>query len=483
MERQDSEQQLMKRSMRAVLNETGILLRDQAYRTNNASLETCLSCTSIGEGDNGRPPVIPYSDVLNVNRCNDGELEITFTQKQGVSLVPITVSLLVEATGLDDVVQHIMEQSYKGTTPGKRVMVLVNPHGGKGKALRVFLKLAKPILDAAGCAVEVIQTTHFRHAVEIVKEMDISRYDVIACASGDGVPHEVFNGLYLRADRAKALNTIAVTQLPCGSGNAMSESCHGTNDASVAALSLVKAQVVNIDLMAVTQRGKTTVSFLSQTIGVIADADLTTEYLRFLGSMRFELGVTYGVLRGTKYPCDIAMKYAAKSKDAVRQHYDRYINETEETEFEITEDKLTLKYDANDDIPEDWEIVDTDLTNNLGIFYTGKMPLISRDTNFFPAALPTDGAIDIIMIDSRTPLTRQTPILLSLDTGKHVNAPEVHHSKVEAYRLTPKYSSGCLSVDGERYPCEEVQVEVLSGAAKTLMKNGMFRPDTSLSLI
>ncbi|KAK9345034.1 hypothetical protein V1522DRAFT_408474 [Lipomyces starkeyi] len=40
-------------------------------------------------------------------------------------------------------------------------------------------------------------------------------YDPIVCCSGDGIPHEVFNGLSKRTNAAAAFK-MPVCQLPCG---------------------------------------------------------------------------------------------------------------------------------------------------------------------------------------------------------------------------------------------------------------------------
>lgn len=476
---------------RAVIGDTGILIKDQTtlYDNDNSSLTSCISCSS-SYTTSQTPKSIPFADILlakYLNSPNEEELtssagdeglepdvEIVFARRKGKNLVPTSIVLSIDSLGYDDVVDEIMKLSYTGTKPKKSILVLVNPHGGKGKAVKLFLSKSKPILEAAEAHVEVKETKYSQHATDIAKSLDPEQYDIIACASGDGIPHEVLNGIYQRQDRADVFNKIAVTQLPCGSGNAMSESCHGTNNPSFAALSLLKATTVNLDLMACSQDDKTYVSFLSQTVGVIADSDIGTEALRWLGPSRFELGVAYKVFSRAKYPCEIAIKYAAKSKNELRTHFDNHVNKTLDEDYKISEDTYNLQYDPNSPIPDDWEKVDQDLADNLGIFYTGKMPYISKDVQFFPAALPNDGTFDLVITDARTSITRMAPTLLSLDQGSHVLQPEVQHSKILAYRLTPKLSHGYLSVDGESYPFKQIQVEVLPGAAKTLLKNGTY---------
>ena len=281
----------------------------------------------------------------------------------------------------------------------------------------------------------------------------------------------------------------------------MSVSCHGTSNPSYAALSLLKSVESRIDVMCCTQpsyKDQPRLSFLSQTYGVIAESDINTEFMRFLGAARFELGVTLNVLQRKKYPCDIYVKYAAKSKNDLKDHYLQHkgrLNrlrsdlESRDTSFldvpqlaqdsdlndvKITEDSFKLKWPFQEDVPSDWERIDPDITYNTGIFYTGKMPYIAADTKFFPAALPDDGAMDFVLTDARTPITRIAPILMSLDKGSHVLQPEVGHSKILAFRLIPYVKNSVISVDGESFPYETLQVEILPKIVKTLLKNGNY---------
>lgn len=65
-----------------------------------------------------------------------------------------------------------------------------------------------------------IDTTHSKHAVEIVKELGLD-YDVLVTLSGDGLIHEAMNGFALHAQSAQAFN-IPVAPIPTGSGNGTS---------------------------------------------------------------------------------------------------------------------------------------------------------------------------------------------------------------------------------------------------------------------
>lgn len=57
--------------------------------------------------------------------------------------------------------------------PFRHVLLLVNPIGGKGKAQSTVKEKILPILEAAGCTVELKETTHRHHATEITRDMDL----------------------------------------------------------------------------------------------------------------------------------------------------------------------------------------------------------------------------------------------------------------------------------------------------------------------
>lgn len=402
------------------------------------------------------------------------------------------------------------------------IFVLINPHSGTSEATKIFKEEVQPILSAAHCNLEVQYTEYKGHAIDIAKSINIQKYDTILCASGDGIPYEVINGFFQREDRAEAFSKINVVQTPGGSGNAMSLSCLGATSASLAALRILKGRPSQCDLMAVGKESsdEVIVSFLSQTFGAIAQADIGTEWMRSIGSIRFDLGVAYEVLAGHKYPCDLAVKWKCKNKEEVSNYYmnesqtkgtpesrsrrgtierggykdsvnvstERYSKSSSAFSAagsdlkELSDDDFELKYqsffkESKDfsTLPDDWEIYDKGTTNNMRIFYAGKMPYIAATTNFFPAAMPSDGAIDLVVFDSRSRIIPTAGALLSLEKGTHVWEDCVDHSKVEAFRLIPKADRECyISVDGEWFPYGAFQVEVLNKVLRTILWEGDF---------
>lgn len=295
-------------------------------------------------------------------------------------------------------VERLLDRAYAGSARRKRAWVLVNPHAGPGGAEKIWEKQVRPIFEAARMPMTVVCTTHSGGAVDLAKNLNIDDYDIAIPCSGDGLPHEVFNGLAKRPDARRALSKIAVCHIPCGSGNAMSCNLYGTHRPSLAALAIVKGVPTPLDLVSITQGQQRTVSFLSQAFGMIAEVDLGTENLRWMGAARFTYGFLKLALQKKTYPCDIAVKVEIDHKVDVKKHYrqqvapaspeyskspgqsqDRSGNEESHVSTAASKsaadddspDLPPLKYGTvMDALPDGWELVPHD---KLGSFYCGNV--------------------------------------------------------------------------------------------------------------
>lgn len=340
----------------------------------------------------------------------------------------------------------------------------MNPFGGQGGAVKTYHKFIAPILAAARCELNVQKTERQGHGVEIAQTMDIDAFDVVVCCSGDGIPHEVWNGLGRRPDAARALNKIAVAQMPCGTGNAASLNFNGTDSPSLAALAVVKGLRTPLDLSSVTQGDTRTLSFLSQSVGIVAETDLATEHLRWMGDTRFTWGFLVRLINKTVYPADIAIKVEYDNKTAVREAYRAEASKpprsVDDRPLPATNEGLpSLQYGTiNDPLPAGWELIPHD---HLGNFYAGNIAYMSSDANFFPASLPSDGCLDLIRI--RGDIARHTAIqtLVAVENHTFFDLPHVDYQKISAYRIIPRdQKDGYISIDGERVKFEGFQVEV-----------------------
>ena len=375
-------------------------------------------------------------------------------------------------------VTKLLDRAYGESQRKKRIKVLINPFGGNGSAQKWYLRDIEPIFAAARCETDVERTLYQGHAVEIAEKLDIEAYDVIASCSGDGLPHEVFNGLGKKQDAIKALHKVAVAQLPCGSGNAMSWNFNGTDSTSIAALCVVKGIRTPLDLTSITQGDKRTLSFLSQALGVVAEADLGTEHLRWMGSARFTYGFLVRVLRKTVYPCDLWVKIDIPTKGAIREHYRKELTNhapIEERRDSNDAESLgglpELRYGSfASPLPSAFISVPS---SNVGNFYAGNMALMAPGANFFPATLPSDGHLDLVTVGGDISRHSAIKCFLAVEKGGFFDFPQVNYRKVSGYRIIPReQKGGYISIDGERVPFEGFQAEVHRGLGTVLSKTG-----------
>ncbi|KAF2804824.1 sphingoid long chain base kinase-like protein [Mytilinidion resinicola] len=441
--------------------------------------KSATNCCGLLPNKNKTTRSIPFFNILWAELS---ESDITIRYARTVSKETVRVAYInytMEKTDrafVDAWIERLLDRAYGVSQRQKRLKLLVNPFGGQGSAQKLYNREIEPILAAARCEIDVERTKYSGHAVEIARDLDTDAYDVIACCSGDGVPHEVFNGLAQKKDAARALTKLAVVNLPCGSGNAMSWNLNGTGSPSLAALAVVKGLRTPLDLISITQGDRRTLSFLSQAVGIVAESDLATEHLRWLGSVRFTYGFLVRLLGKTLYPADIAVKLELDDKTTIRDAYKAESEKPPPTHDSRAIPAHTaglpqLKYGTvTDSLPADWQLVPHD---NLGNFYAGNMAYMSPDANFFSAALPSDGCMDLVRIAGDIPRKAAVQSLLAVESGAFYSMPLVHYSKVSAYRIVPKNQAhGYISIDGERIPFEPFQAEVHRGLGTVLSRTG-----------
>ncbi|KAJ5047258.1 uncharacterized protein L3040_003095 [Drepanopeziza brunnea f. sp. 'multigermtubi'] len=467
------------------LGTDSLIVLDKAFEGRDDS-NWCGLCSS----DSANTRAIPFYNVLWAE-LEASELALQYASP--VSETIVRAATLKYAVGhqmvevVNQWVYKLLDRSYGESQPRKRVKVLVNPHSGKGSAGKLYHRDAEPLLKAANCTIDMVMTKYKGEAVEISEQLNIEAFDVVASVSGDGLPHEVFNGLGKRLDAKKALSKIAVVNIPAGSGNAMSCNLNGTDSPSLATLAIIKGIPTPLDLISVTQGETRTLSFLSQSIGIVAESDLATEHLRFLGSQRFTYGFLIRLINKALYPCDIAVKVAIDDKQEIREHYKKEQNNrepvTERRGYKhLLDDDASassgaeeglplLRYGTvNDKLPEGWELVPYD---KLGNFYCGNMAYMTADANFFSSALPNDGYMDLVCINGDISRIQTIKMLLAVETGKFFDMPAVWYRKVLGYRIIPKnQEDGFISVDGERIPFQPFQAEVHKGLGTVLSKSG-----------
>ena len=123
----------------------------------------------------------------------------------------------------------------------------------------------------------VIPTKYAGHAKEYASTADLTEYDALVTMSGDGLLHEVLNGVMARADWQQVISTKQLGIIPCGSGNGMTKTL-GIRDVLVATITVVKGHSAPLDLISLRQPGAPSLfGHLLAVWGLIADVDIESE--------------------------------------------------------------------------------------------------------------------------------------------------------------------------------------------------------------
>ncbi|XP_067365153.1 sphingosine kinase 2 isoform X2 [Channa argus] len=215
-----------------------------------------------------------------------------------------------EAERWSAAVQCLLREFSRSLLPRpRRLLLLVNPFSGRGQAMQWCQTHILPMIREANISYNLIQTERQNHARELIREISLPEWDGIVIVSGDGLLHEVINGLMERPDWEQAIK-IPVSILPCGSGNALAGSInhHAGYDMCLreplllnCCFLLCRGGVRPMDLVSVTTSPapsnnnctatpRRLFSFLSVAWGFVSDVDIESERYRGLGSARFTLG-------------------------------------------------------------------------------------------------------------------------------------------------------------------------------------------------
>ncbi|KAJ3169386.1 hypothetical protein HK101_011480 [Irineochytrium annulatum] len=171
----------------------------------------------------------------------------------------------------------------KGDAAKKPVLFILNPFGGVKESVKIYRTIVEPMMKLANLPFQLLETTHKLHAEEHCRALNTANYSAVVAISGDGVLHEVINGLMTRPDWHVA-RLLPVGVIGAGSSNAMNRNLDCMFP-EYGALCVVKALSRPLDLLSITHHKTGTVHYthLNVAWAYIADLDIESDRYRWLG--------------------------------------------------------------------------------------------------------------------------------------------------------------------------------------------------------
>ena len=289
-----------------------------------------------------------------------------------------------------------------------KFILTVNPHGGTKKGPQI-LKKVKPIFEASGTDLFIIETTFAGHAKELANQLGLTEYDGFIGIGGDGTLHEIINGMLSRPDGKK----IPIGIIPGGSGNSYMHDLKLTNPLK-AAKAIIQGNTKFLDTARVEVNH--VIKYANNMVGwgLVTDVGNKAEHFRWMGTNRYTILSVMEVFRH-------------KSRSAALIMDDKKI-----------EDEFTFIIACNS-------------------MHVGK------GMKMAPKARLDDGLIDLIVIRAGASRIRLLQVLPKLFDGSHINEPEVEYIQTSKFSLIPE-TDEILNIDGEIMGSTPIKVEMIPKA-------------------
>ncbi|XP_029456287.1 sphingosine kinase 1 [Rhinatrema bivittatum] len=387
----------------------------------------------------------------------------------------------------------------------RQLLVLVNPHGGKGEAQNLFYSQILPMLVEANIGFNLVVTDRQNQARELMRDEDLSRWDAVVIVSGDGLVYEVVNGLMERPDWKSAIKK-PVGILPGGSGNGLAAAINhyaGNDQVSNQELLtnctffLCKGLVAPMDLVSFTTgSGKCIFSFLSFAWGFVSDVDIESEKYRMMGHTRFTVGTLVRLSSLRTYKGRLAYLRAEEasnqnteifpnpsSSSTATSHQNcqklqpNFCNDTHQSlnanvvhqiTSESSVDEISNLIPLDQPVPNHWTVVKEEefvlilaiYQSHLGTSYF-TAPMVSR---------PDDSLIHLFYVRSGISRTALLKFFLAMEKGNHLehSCPHLVYMPVKAFRLEPFTNKGIMTIDGEALECGPIQGQLHSRLARII---------------
>ncbi|PIE02204.1 MAG: hypothetical protein CSA81_08180 [Acidobacteria bacterium] len=292
-----------------------------------------------------------------------------------------------------------------------KLLIIYNPQAGHKRAART-LKAIKSAFQAKAVQANFMYTEYAWHGVALVREADLSNYDGVIAAGGDGTLFEVINGY--QQNKLKHKPPLGI--IPIGTGNAFARDLNLKSYQWEKAIELiVKKRTRKADLARFTTEGQVYYYMNVLGFGFVSDANKTARSFKKLGNMAYSIGVFWQLLRMKTYPLEMEL--------------DGQFYKSQNFFVEIANTR-----------------------------YTGATFIIA------PEAEIDDGYLDVILLNkaSRFKIIRLFPTIFK---GEHVHQSEVEVFKAKKISVLAP-SSKILTPDGELMGKTPIDIECLHRAVE-----------------
>lgn len=330
----------------------------------------------------------------------------------------------------------------------ERALIIVNPAAQSGAAAAAADRLQRFLtLYCHRDTFEVARTERPRHAIELAAAA--GAYDTVLALGGDGVVHEVANGL-MRIEKGSR-PTLGV--VPVGSGNDFARTLGLTDVADVRGTdfsALFSCRPTPIDLMRIDWESGAT-DPRPDTVAAGTPVRRGTTYAVETFSMGLDAAIGLGThdLRKITGLTGAAL-YTASGMRAFGRGY-RCFDSFVSFDGKRAEHLRTITFAVQNG------------------------PTYGSGFRICPNADPADGLLDVCYAQGPAPRAIALPVFLSAKNGGHVGNRRIRMQRVRSASFTFAEAGYPIQVDGERLEATRLVIEVVPAALTVLKPMGAER--------
>ena len=284
---------------------------------------------------------------------------------------------------------------------------IVNPNSGKKKSLNIFNNVKNKFHDM-GIKADLYLTEYSQHATELIKNINIDRYDGAIVIGGDGTFHEVINGLLKRKDGKK----IPIGIIPGGSGNSFLYA--QITQPLLIVDKILKLKKRKIDVIEVQTKNEKIYSINLTGWGLVTDIGYYAEKNRWMGPSRYTIISIFEIIKN-------------KTRTAILNYKNKKIKK-----------EFTFIIACN--------------TKHVG-----------KGMIMAPNAKINDGLLDLIIVNGNLSRLKLFQTLPKLFKGTHIDDPEVEYIQTEKFSLHTN-NKELLNIDGELKGHTPIEVKIIPNA-------------------
>jgi diacylglycerol kinase (ATP) len=170
-----------------------------------------------------------------------------------------------------------------------KVLLIYNTVAAHNRAKKILPDIESGFIDK-GIEFDLRLTDYPEHAVDIVASADLSEYDGMIAAGGDGTLFEVINGYYKNPAKEK----IPLGVLPIGTGNAFARDLELDASRWEEAVEIIRlGRPRKVDVGVFHTHGQDYYFLNIIGLGFVADVGKTAHKLKIFGNVSYTLGVLY----------------------------------------------------------------------------------------------------------------------------------------------------------------------------------------------